>query len=173
VFGLAVIALGASNGFSQIPAAQDRIIQPVIINGQQVNAAYVTAPGGGAQSFTCQAPQQYVTPDGAGQGWACYEAATGYWLLNALPPAQVQTQQPAVVYQQAPPTVVYRTSPPVVYATPPVVYAAPPVVVAPAYPPSVVLGSAAINAAGRIAAAAIFNSHAPRVVYYPYHGRRW
>ena len=70
VFGLAVIALGASNSFSQIPAAQDRIIQPVIINGQQVNAAYVTAPGGGVQSFTCQAPQQYVTPDGAGQGWA-------------------------------------------------------------------------------------------------------
>ena len=124
VFGLAVIALGASNSFSQIPAAQDRIIQPVIINGQQVNAAYVTAPGGGAQSFTCQAPQQYVTPDGAGQGWACYEAATGYWLLNALPPAQVQTQ-PAVVYQQAPATVVYRTSPPVVYAAPPVVESGP------------------------------------------------
>jgi hypothetical protein len=165
VLGVAVIALGASNSFSQIPAAPDRIIQPAVINGQQVNAAYVTAPGGGIQSFTCSAPQQYVTPDGAGQGWACFEAATGYWLLNALPPAQVQTQ-PAVVYQQAPPTVIYST-------TPRVVYAAPPVVVAPAYPPSVVLGSAAINAAGRIAAAAILNSHAPRVVYYPYHGRRW
>ena len=46
VLGVAVIALGASNGFSQIPAAPDRIIQPVVINGQQVNAAYVTAPGG-------------------------------------------------------------------------------------------------------------------------------
>jgi hypothetical protein len=165
VLGVALITLAASNGFSQVPVAQDRIAQLVIINGQQVNAAYVTAPGGGVQSFTCSAPQQYVTPDGAGQGWACYEAATGYWLLNALPPAPVQTQ-PAVVYQQAPATVVYPASPRVVYA-------APPVVVAPAYPPSVILGTAAINAAGRIAAAAIFNSHAPRVVYYPYHRRRW
>jgi hypothetical protein len=166
VVGVALITLGVSNGFSQVPVAQDRIVQPVIINGQQLNAAYVTAPGGGVQSFSCSAPQQYMTPDGAGQGWACYDATTGYWLLNAVPPAQVQVQTPpAVVYQQAPP-VIYRTSPQVVYA-------APPVVVAPAYPPSVVLGSAAINAAGRIAAAAIFNSHGPRVVYYPYHGRRW
>src|SRR5262249_18602293 len=108
----------------------------------------------------------YMTPDGAGQGWACFDASTGYWLLNALPPAQVQTPPP-VVYQQAPP-------PAVIYQAPPrVVYAAPPVVVAPPYPPSVILGSAAINAAGRIAAAAIFNSRAPRVVYYPYRGRRW
>jgi hypothetical protein len=165
VLGVALITLGVSDGFSQVPVAQDRIVQPVIINGQQANAAYVMAPGGGVQSFTCSGPQQYVTPDGAGQGWACHDAATGYWLLNALPPAQVQAP-PAVVYQQAPPAVVYSASPRVVYA-------APPVVVAPAYPPSVVLGTAAINAAGRIAAAAIFNSHAPRVVYYPYHGRRW
>jgi hypothetical protein len=165
VLGVALITFGASNGFSQVPVAQDRIVQSVIINGQQVNAAYVTAPEGGVQSFTCSAPQQYVTPDGAGQGWACYDSTTGYWLLNAVPPAQVQTP-PAVVYQQAPPAVIYRTSPQVVYA-------APPVVVAPACPPSVVLGSAAINAAGRITAAAIFNSHAPRVVYYRYHGRRW
>ena len=165
MLGVTLISMGVSEGFSQIPAAPDRVVQPVIINGQQVSAAYVTAPGGGVQSFTCPSPQQYVTPDGASQGWACYEAATGYWLLNALPPAQVQTQ-PTVVYQPAPATVIYRTSPRVVYA-------APPVVVAPAVPPSVILGAAAINAAGRIAAAAIFNSHAPRVEYYRYRGHRW
>ena len=188
--GLAL--LWAVSGFSQVRAAQNRIPQSIVINGQTVNGAYVTAPGGQLQSFTCPAPQHYVTSDGASQGWACYEETTGVWLLNALPSAQSQSapvpvpgpQQPSVIYQPAPPvvyqtpTVIYQQPPPtVVYqAHPTVVYTAPvpPVVVAPAYPPSVILGTAAINAAGRIASAAIIGSRHNRVYYFPqHHGRRW
>ncbi len=192
------------SGFSQVRAAQNRFAQPVVINGQTVNGAYVSAPGGQMQSFTCPAPQHYVTSDGASQGWACYEEATGVWLLNALPPATAQSapvpvpspQPPAVIYQQAPPpavvyqapptviyqqpqpTIVYQAPPTVVYTSPaPVIYTSPaPVVVAPAYPSSVILGTAAIRAAGQIASAAIINSH--RGYYYTYdrghgRGRRW
>jgi hypothetical protein len=203
---IAVLTASASEGFSQIQAAQYRIPQQIVINGQVVNGAYVTGPGGQVQSFTCPAPQHYVTADGTSQGWACYEETTGVWLLSALPPAQAQTapapapvpipqqsQQPPVIYQQAPPPAVIYQQPPVVYQQPPVVYQQPPivyqqapptviyqqpaptviyttpprpVVVAPAYPPSVVLGTAAINAAGRIASAAIMNSHYDRRGYY-------
>jgi hypothetical protein len=102
-------------------------------------------------------------------------------------------QQPAVIYQQAPPTVVYQPVPAVVYEQPAVIYRQPmvivqqppavvyapmprPVVVAPAYPPSVILGSAAIEAAGRIASAVIVNSGLPSGYvsynYYNNHTRR-
>jgi hypothetical protein len=199
--GVILIITGATAGFSQTPV-QNRIPQQIIVNGQTVNGAYVTAPSGGIQSFTCNMPQQYTTPDGASQGWACYEQATGVWLLNAIPPAQAQApavpapaplpapaqapppapapapaplpQQPAVVYpQQPPPTVIYQAPPPVIYTSP--VYAPYPypVVVAPAYPPSVLLGTAAINAAGRIAAAAIIGPRYVRVGRYYGWGRRW
>jgi hypothetical protein len=171
-----IFTLGATAGFSQVLTAQNRIPQQIIINGQPANGAYVTAPGGGIQSFTCSMPQQYSTPDGAAQGWACYEPATGVWLLNALPPAQAQApapapQQPTVIYQQPPATVIYQQpAPTVVYTTP--VYGPPvrPVVVEPAYPSSVVLGTAVINAAGRIAAAAIAGSHYPHEVEYRGYG---
>ena len=185
------------SGFSQVRGAQNRIPQSVVINGQTVSGAYVTTAGGQLQSFTCPAPQHYVTADGASQGWACYEETTGVWLLNALPPASAQSapvpvpspQPPAVIYQQAPPpAVVYQAPPTVIYqqpqptivyqAPPTVIYTAPapPVVVAPAYPPSVVLGTAAIRAAGQIASAAIINSHHHQREYYYYthdRGRRW
>jgi hypothetical protein len=66
---------------------------------------------------------------------------------------------------QAPPPVIYQQPPVVIYQTPPAIYYSygypRPVYVAPVYRPSVVLGAAAINAAGRIAAAAIRP-------YYPY-----
>ena len=194
--GLAIaLTLAVSTqGFSQVQTVQttqNRIPHQVIINGQTVNGAYVTAPGGGMQSFTCANPQQYVTADGASQGWACYEQATGTWLLNALPPAQAaapapvpvpqvsQVPQPVpqttVIYQQ-PPQVIYQQPATVVYATPVYsVYPAYPVVVVPAYPSSVVLGRAAINAAGRIVAAAVSRPHYGRVYYVApsRRGRRW
>jgi hypothetical protein len=109
---------------------------------------------------------------------------------QAAPPAVYPQAPPTVVYQppvyQAPPTVVYQT-PQVVYAPPPtviysqpatviyqqpapttVVYTSPrPVIVEPVYPSSVILGKAAIDAAGRIASAAILNSHHS----HPYYGR--
>jgi len=190
-----LLTVFATEGFSRVQGGQTRIPQQIVINGQAVSGAVVMAPGGQVQSFTCSSPQHYITADGASQGWACYEEATGVWLLSALPPApaqaapaplpvpqqapvqqpQPQSQQPAViypqpappvVYQQAPPTVVYQQVPPTVVYTP-----TPTVVVAPAYPSSVVLGTAAINAAGRIASAAIYSHH--QRGYYYVHGRRW
>ena len=203
-----ILASLPSAAFAQVQVAQNRIPQQVIVNGQSVNGAYVTAAGGQLQSFSCPTPQHYTTADGSSQGWACYEQATGVWLLNALPPAEAQTppapvpvpspvpQPPAVIYQQPPPVVIYQPAPPatVIYQQPPtVIYQQPaptvvyapasqPVVVAPAYPSSVVLGTAAIHAAGRIASAAIVNSRHYRDYYYyddhyRHHdrdrGRRW
>jgi hypothetical protein len=160
-----VLALGFSaQAFAQAqPVAQNRISQQVIINGQKANGAYVAA-NGGLQTFTCSNPQQYITPDSATQGWACFEQATGVWLLNALPPvpppvqpAPAPAQSPAVIYQQ-PATVIYTTPAPVVLA--------------PAYPPGVVLGTAVIDATGRIVSAVLLSRY-PRV-YYVGPGRyRW
>ena len=134
--------------------AQSRIIQQIVVNGQATNGAYMSVPGGGMQTFTCDYPQQYTIPNGAAQGWACYDGTTGLWLLNAVPPGVTQApvvyeSQPAVVYQRSP-VVVYRPTPVVVYSRP-----VRRVVVAPAYSPSVVLGAAAINTTGRIVASAI------------------
>jgi len=136
----------ALNGFSQAPAPQSRIPEQVVVNGQQVSAAYVIAPGGGFQSFTCPAPQPYTMLDGTSQGWACYEQATGTWLLNALPaapaqgqaPAQAQVQPPAVAYPQQPAVIYQQPAPTVVYAAP--AYAPYPVVVPAYYGPSFVFG---------------------------------
>jgi hypothetical protein len=176
--------LVTSGGLLQAQTVQrNRIPQQVIVNGEHVNGAYVPASNGGMQTFTCSSPQQYTTPDGSSQGWACYDQATGVWLLNAIPPASASAQAPAtaplpqqaplpapartappVVYQQ--PTVIYQ-QPPVVYAAPYPVYPAYPVVVAPAYPSNVILGAAIIGAAGSIASAAIWGSH----FYGPYYPR--
>jgi len=212
-FGISLVALSVwspSSGFSQVQAAQNRIPQQIVINGQMASGAHVTTPEGQIQSFTCPSPQRYTTADGSSQGWACYEQTTGVWLLNAVPPSQAQVtpapapqpapqviQQPPLVYQQAPPVVVYQPQPAVIYQSAPpaviyqqpptviyepaptVVYAPrPPVVVAPAYPSSVVLGAAAIDAAGRIASAAILSSRHSHYYYYGDHdrrhnGRRW
>src|SRR5262249_38139955 len=123
-----------------VQPAQTRIPQQVLINGQMARGVYVTTAGGQIESFTCSSPQHYMTPNNASQGWACYDQGTGEWLLNAVPPAQVQAapapvpvpipQQTAVVVQQAPPVVVYQQP------APTIVYTAPayPYVVAPAYP---------------------------------------
>ena len=91
-------------------------------------------------------------------------------------PTVVYQQQPAVIYQPAtvvypqPATVIYQPAPAVIYQQPAtVIYTAPvyprTVVVGPAYPPSVFLGTAAINAAGRIASAAIIAHGHERVRY--------
>jgi hypothetical protein len=207
---IGTLALSPCAAFSQAQTTPPRIPQQIVINGQMASGAYVTGAGGQLQSFTCPAPQQYTTADGNAQGWACYEQTTGVWLLNAVPPAPVpqavpaappgpvavpQTgdrppyvtfprQAPVVVYQSPPPVVVYQPAPAVVYTQPApatVIYAPPPpVVVAPAYPSSVILGKAAIDAAGRIASAVILNSRYPRdyVTFNTYdigrhRGRRW
>jgi len=133
--GLAIVCMFALAplAFSQAQTAQNRIPQQIVINGQQANGAYVTAATGSMQSFTCPNPQQYATPDGGSQGWACYDQATGVWLLNSVPPAAAQApgsgqapspvqaappQQPSVVYQQPPSVVYQQPAPVVVYASP-------------------------------------------------------
>src|SRR5262250_3162826 len=122
-FGISLVALSAwspSAGFSQVQAAQNRIPQQIVINGQMASGAHVTTPEGQIQSFTCPSPQHYTTADGSSQGWACYEQTTGVWLLNAVPPAQAQAPQvapaPMPAPAPAPPTIVQTVpQPQVVY----------------------------------------------------------
>jgi hypothetical protein len=188
--GLAVtLTIGTiSPAFAQAPVVQNRIAQQVMISGLRVDAATVIAPGGGVQSYSCPGPQQYVTPDGASQGWACFDPITNVWLLSALPPQQqvpapapvvVQPviQQPVyapvyqapVVYQYpvVQPAVIYRPAPRVVYASP--VYAAP-------VSSSAVVAASVIGAAGWIASAVIANSghyyYRGPVYAGSYHGHR-
>ena len=231
-FVVGVLCTASIPVFSQVQPAQNRVPQHVAINGQAVSAVSVIAAGGAVQRYSCLNPQPYATLDGTSQGWACYEASTGVWLLNALPPAQAQApqpqqepipqpqvvqpaiqqpaiQQPTVIYSQPAPTVVYQQPPPVIYQQPAVIYQQPavvyqpaqtvvypqpatviyqqpptviyttpvhPVVVAPVYPSSVILGTAAINAAGRIASAGIIAHGHERVRYvqqYRVYDRGW
>jgi hypothetical protein len=97
----------------------------------------------------------------------------------AYPPAVIYQQPATVVYPQ-PATVIYQPAPAVIYQQPAtVIYTTPvyprTVVVGPAYPPSVFLGTAAINAAGRIASAAIIAHGHERVRYVERrdHDRVW
>lgn len=95
-----ILLAGFSTLHAQTPVASNRVVQQVVIRGQRADAAYVLAPTGGIQSYTCPSPEQYATPDGASQGWACYDAATSVWLLSALPPAQqAPAPAPAVIQQ--------------------------------------------------------------------------
>jgi hypothetical protein len=97
---LLVIGMLASCYSVFAQAAQERIVQPIVVNGQQAQGVIVVQ-NGTIQSQTCSMPQQYVTADQSSSGWACFEASTGTWLLDAQPPAQAsvpQQQAPAVVY---------------------------------------------------------------------------
>src|SRR5262245_21796787 len=152
---IAVLAVVPSEGFSQVQAAQNRIPQQIVVNGQGASGAYVTTSTGQIQSFTCSNPQHYSTADGSSQGWACYEQTSGVWLLNAVPPnapqmspapapapAPMPQMAPPPVYQQAPPPpVVYQQSPPVVVypqVQPAVIYPQPPATVIYQQPPTVI-----------------------------------
>jgi hypothetical protein len=80
--------------FGQIATSgQQRIPQPIIINGQQAQGVMVVQ-NGTVQSYTCPSPQQYVTADQSSSGWACYEETTGVWLLHAQPPSQTASPRP-------------------------------------------------------------------------------
>jgi len=96
IVGLLVCSYSA---FGQIPpSGQQRIPQPIIINGQRAEGVMVVQ-NGTVQTFTCPSPQQYVTADQSSSGWACYEQTTGVWLLHAQPPSQ--TSPPATAYKSA------------------------------------------------------------------------
>jgi hypothetical protein len=117
------------------------------------------APGQNPVPSPAPAAPQVVAPESPGVWYPRMPPAVVY-----QPPPTVVYQQPAVVYTQPATVVVQQPAPTtVVYAPPP-----PPVVVAPTYPSSVVLGKAAIDAAGRIASAVILNSGHREYYYYDY-----
>ena len=63
---------------------------------------------GTVQTLSCDSPQRYITPDRSESGWACFEQATGMWLLHAQPPldvANATAQSPSVIY--GPPDTTY------------------------------------------------------------------
>jgi hypothetical protein len=60
--------------------------QPIIVNGQQAEGVTVTQ-NGSAVTFYCPNPQPYTAVDQSSSGWACFDANSGRWSLNAMPPA--------------------------------------------------------------------------------------
>jgi hypothetical protein len=98
----------SSAAFAQTsPAGEERIIEPITINGQSAQGVMVIQ-NGAIQTYTCPSPQPYTTANQSESGWACFEQTTGIWLLHAQPPLQTTYayQQPQV-YVQASPTPVY------------------------------------------------------------------
>src|SRR6266516_272560 len=86
-------------------AGQPRIVQSITVNGQPAQGALVVQ-NGTVQTYSCQSPEPYVTADQSESGWACFDQATGMWLLHAQPPLQATAPpQPTIVYSQ--PTPVY------------------------------------------------------------------
>ena len=99
------------SAFAQsFPANQQRIVEPIIINGQQAQGVLVIQ-NGTVQGYSCPSPQPYVTANQSESGWACFEQTTGTWLLHAQPPLQTTApqQQPTIVYSQ--PAPVYVATP--------------------------------------------------------------
>jgi hypothetical protein len=95
---LSVVLVGALVCFAG-PLAQtaplQQITQPIIINGQQVQGVTIVRDGA-VVSYSCASPQSYVAVDQSSSGWACFDQATGTWLMHA------QSQSPASVYDQPP-----------------------------------------------------------------------
>ena len=63
---------------------QQRVQQPIIVNGQQTEGVTVLQ-NGTVQTFSCPSPQPYTTADGSSGGLACFDQSTGTWLMDALP----------------------------------------------------------------------------------------
>jgi hypothetical protein len=104
------LAFWAPSLSAQTPADQQRIIEPIIVNGQQAQGVLVLQ-NGAVQSYACSSPQPYTTANQSESGWACFDQATGMWLLHAQPPLQATApqQQPTIVYSQ--PNPVYVPAP--------------------------------------------------------------
>jgi hypothetical protein len=87
--------LSAGRAFGSPVPHQHRIPQGIIVNGKQAEGVTVTQ-NGMALTFNCPNPQPYTAVDQSSSGWACFDANTGSWLLNAMPPASanVYTKPP-------------------------------------------------------------------------------
>lgn len=96
---VAFVFAGVSLQAQGVPP-QQRVLQPIIINGQSTQGVTVIQ-NGAVQGWTCPNPQQYVAADQSSSGWACFDQASSAWLLHALPPQQTAPAYP-------PPTVVYQ-----------------------------------------------------------------
>src|SRR5262245_32059079 len=86
---LSLITTGALacsySAFAQsVLTGQQRIIEPIIVNGQQAQGALVVQ-NGKILGYSCPSPQSYVTIDQRESGWACFEETTGMWLLHGQP----------------------------------------------------------------------------------------
>ena len=77
--------LSAGRAFGSPVPHQHRISQTIIVNGQQAEGVTVTQ-NGLPLTFYCPNPQPYTAVDQSSSGWACFDANTGSWLLNAMPP---------------------------------------------------------------------------------------
>src|SRR5215813_15584477 len=96
--------LASERAFGSPVPHQHRIPQTIIVNGQQAEGVTVTQ-NGLALTFNCPNPRPYTAVDQSSSGWACFDANTGSWLLNAMSPAStnVNTKPPydyAVPYDQ-------------------------------------------------------------------------
>ena len=78
--------LSAGRAFGSPVPHQHQIPQTIIVNGQQAEGVTVTQ-NGLALTFYCPNPQPYSAVDQSSSGWACFDANTGSWSLNAMPPA--------------------------------------------------------------------------------------
>src|SRR5215468_739074 len=106
---IAGLVIFSSSLFAQSStSAGNRIIQSITVNGQPAQGVLVVQ-NGTVQTYTCQSPEPYVTADESESGWACFEPATGMWLLHAQPPSQAAAgasqQSPSVIYRE--PSTVY------------------------------------------------------------------
>jgi hypothetical protein len=78
--------LSTGRAFGSPVPHQHQIPQAIIVNGQQAEGVTVTQ-NGSALTFYCPNPQPYTAVDQSSSGWACFDANTGSWSLNAMPPA--------------------------------------------------------------------------------------
>ena len=78
--------LSAGRAFGSPVPHRHEIPQTIIVNGQQAEGVTVTQ-NGLALTFYCPNPQPYWAVDQSSSGWACFDASTGRWSLNAMPPA--------------------------------------------------------------------------------------
>ena len=78
--------LSAGRAFGSPVPHQHQIPQAIIVNGQQAEGVTVTQ-NGLALTFYCPNPQPYSAVDQSSSGWACFDANTRSWSLNAMPPA--------------------------------------------------------------------------------------
>jgi hypothetical protein len=98
---VAALVISLPSAFAQ--TGERRIMQSITVNGQPAQGAMIVR-NGAVQTYTCQSPQQYVTTDRSESGWACYDQATGMWLMHAQPPSQAATvySEPNTVYVPTP-----------------------------------------------------------------------